>query len=116
MWAIKWCIENRRAVGVGAACVAVLVGEMSHAASSDVVSDLTTIMSVLEVAMFAVAFAVYFDGEDKARGVCDIHALESLVAWFVGASFVAWGNVVLVRTGIAAYAAFGVPPVWPLGL
>tara|TARA_R110000868_G_scaffold191393_2_gene435589 strand:+ start:4807 stop:5166 length:360 start_codon:yes stop_codon:yes gene_type:complete len=109
---LRWSLQNGRSIGVGAAFVCTLALSAQGKVMSDPLSFLAVLLPAIEVLMIAATAAFYFDSVDEENGNETAHGVESMIAWFVIVFALTWGNIALVRAGIAAYAALGVPPAW----
>ena len=109
---LRWSLQNGRSIGVGAAFVCALALRSRGVAMNDPLAFLALLLPAIEVLMIAATAAFYFDSVDGESGIETAHGAEALIAWFVVVFVLTWGNIVLVRAAIEAYAALGVPPAW----
>tara|TARA_R110002124_G_scaffold111602_1_gene265514 strand:- start:895 stop:1254 length:360 start_codon:yes stop_codon:yes gene_type:complete len=109
---LRWSLQNGRSIGVGAAFVIAFALRANGEAMSDPLTFLAVFLPAVEVVMIAATAAFYFDSVDEENGAEKTHGVEAMIAWFVIVFALTWGNIALVRAGIDAYAALGVPPVW----
>lgn len=113
---VRWSLENGRSIGVAAALVLAILLRVIGQGDLNFLSVLAIVLPALEVAMFALVVAFYFDSEVIEQGADQSNVLarnaEALVAWFVVVLALMWGNIVIVQLAINAYATLGVPPVW----
>ncbi|MDO8289085.1 MAG: hypothetical protein Q7T44_07685 [Parvibaculum sp.] len=121
---VRWSLENGRSIGVVVALVLAILLRVSGQGDLNFLSVLAIVLPALEVAMFALVVAFYFDSEAAEQGADQspnqsnvlAHNAEALVAWFVVVLALMWGNIVLVQLAINAYVTLGVPPVWATSL
>lgn len=109
---LRWSLQNGRSIGVGSAFFGVLALRMSGATLFDPLAFLAVFLPAIEVVMIAATAAFYFDSVGDESGTQAGHGVEAMIAWFVIVFVLTWGNISLVRAGIDAYVALGVPPVW----
>lgn len=105
----RWSIENARALGVAGALVSIVYVRGYVEQPFDVFGVLGVVLPALEVAMFAVIFAIYRDSLADGRG--GLKGLCAMKGWFVICFALMWINVAFVRAGIDAYARLGLPPM-----
>jgi hypothetical protein len=110
-------LEKGRSFGVGIAFVLAVGLRAMTQSETGVLPTLAFVLPALEVAMFALVLAFYFDSEaeDQAVAIANntlAHNAEAMVAWFVVIFALMWGNIVLVRLAVNAYVQLGVPPIW----
>jgi len=114
---LRWSLERGRSIGVTVAFVLAVGLRVTTQGNAGALAVLAIVLPALEVAMFALVLAFYFDSEveDRAAVIANntlAHNAEAMVAWFVVIFALMWGNIVMVQMAINAYVALGVPPVW----
>ncbi|MGV8997889.1 MAG: hypothetical protein ACOH12_13160 [Parvibaculaceae bacterium] len=114
---LRWSLERGRCLGAAVAFVLAVGLRIETQSNTGILQALAIVLPALEVAMFALVLAFYFDSEaeDQALTVANntlAHNAEALVAWFVVIFALMWGNIVMVQMAINAYVTLGVPPVW----
>lgn len=105
----RWSIENARALGVAGALVSVVYVRAHTDQPGDIFGVLGIVLPALEVAMFAVIFAIYRDSLADGRG--RLRRLCEMAGWFVICFAIMWLNMAFVRAGIDAYVRLGAPPM-----
>ena len=109
MRSFRWSIENARALGVAGAFVSVVYVRADADQPSDIFGVLSIVLPALEVAMFAMLFAISRDG--LAKGSSRFTRLCAMTGWFAICFAFMWLNVAFVRAGMDAYVRLGAPPM-----
>lgn len=101
--------RNIRTAGVALALVVYLWLAIAFAAPGDILDALVVILPALEIAMFALMFALVRDELAPATGAVGRAAL--LAAWSVAAAVAYWLYAAFTVAGIDAYSRLQLPPL-----